>query len=132
VSELKRYLLRSVCDWALDEGLTPHILVDATFSGARVPERYVENGRIVFNVHPRAVHLFEITDTGLGFSARFGGQPMQVFVPLPAVLAVYAKENGQGISFPEPATTGPEGQPPEPAPEGEPPRPKGAHLRVVK
>jgi stringent starvation protein B len=131
VSELKRYLVHSVCDWALDQNLTPHVMVDAGFAGTRLPDRFVENGRIVLNVHPRAVHHFELTDQGLSFSARFGGQPMQVVVPLPAILAVYAKENGQGISFPEPAK-GPEGTPPAPAPDGEAPRPKGAHLRVIK
>lgn len=131
MSELKCYLVRSVCDWALDQNLTPHVVVDATFTGVRVPERYVENGRIVLNVHPRAVQQYQLVDEGLSFSARFGGQPMLVVVPLPAILAVYAKENGQGISFPEPAK-GPEGAPPEPAPEGEAPRPKGAHLRVIK
>lgn len=131
MSELKRYLVRSVFDWALDENLTPHILVDATFSGVCAPERYVENGRIVLNVHPGAVHQFQLTDEGLSFSARFGGQPMLVLVPLLAILAVYARENGQGISFPEPAA-GPDGEPPGTQSENVPGRPKGVHLKVVK
>lgn len=129
--ELKAHLVRAVVDWALELGLTPHVMVDATFAGVQVPAAYVKDGRIVFNVSPGAVRDYMLDDQGLHFSARFSGQSMQITIPLPAILAVYAKENNQGISFPEPAK-GPEGTPPETPPSEEPPRPKGPHLRVVK
>lgn len=133
MAALKIHLLRAVYDWAVENGHTPHIVVDATAAGARVPPGFAdEAGRIVFNVHPRAVHAFAFDDHWLRFSARFGGKPYGVEVPTGAVLAVYAKENGHGISFP-PDSVG-EGGDPEPPPTGPDdgaPR-KRPSLRVVK
>jgi stringent starvation protein B len=128
MSSLKTYLLRAVYDWALESGFTPYIAVDATYAGVQVPERFVEGGRIVLNIQPNAIHGYQLTDELLSFSARFGGTPSNVAVPLAAVLAIYAKENGQGISFPEPnKTTGTEPSPPDaPGPK------KGPSLKIVK
>jgi stringent starvation protein B len=131
VKELKSYLVRAVSDWALDQGLTPHVAVAATYPGTAVPAEHVQEGRIVLNIHPRAISAYALDDEGLAFSARFGGRPFEVRVPLPAILAVYARENGQGISFPEPVPPAPDsGAPPDETP----PKPggKGPHLRVVK
>jgi stringent starvation protein B len=130
VNELKAYLVRAVCDWALDQGLTPHVAVDATYPGVVVPAEYVQEGRIVLNVHPRAIQGYALGDEGLTFSARFGGRPLTVTIPLPAILAVYARENSQGISFPEPGKPAPESGGPDEG--GTPPPRKGPHLRVVK
>ncbi len=121
------YLLRALYEWILDNSLTPHLLVDAEQGGVEVPRQFVENGRIVLNLAPRAVHALAIDNEQVAFEARFSGQPMQVRFPVQAVLAVYAKENGQGMIFPEDEGEGPE--PPGAGPEQGGGRP---HLKVVK
>lgn len=132
MTPLKLYLIRAVYDWAVDSGFTPQVLVDATAAGVKVPPAYVQDGRIALNIHPRAVGHFEFSADALRFSARFGGKSMAVESPYAAVLAIYARENNQGITFPEmPAgdqkETGPGGNPPDGKPPG-----KGPGLRVVK
>jgi len=133
VAALKTHLLRAVYDWAVESGFTPHIVVDTKVQGARVPPGYADAaGRIVLNIHPRALHGFAFDDTWLRFSARFAGVSQPVEVPLNAVLAVYAKENGQGISFPESgADNTPEG-PDEPDPTDGGSSRKRPSLRIVK
>lgn len=128
MTSLKPYLLRAVYDWAMENGSTPHIAVDATYAGVQVPERYIEGGRIVLNIQPNAIQGYQLTDEAISFSARFGGVAFNVYVPLPAVLAIYAKESGQGISFPEPTKNAEGGEPP---PETPPPK-KGPTLKIVK
>jgi len=93
------YIARAIYDWLLDCDLTPHIVVDATLPGVQVPGQFVENGQIVLNVAPGAVRSFIMDDQVLEFNARFSGQPMQVYVPFSAVVAIYARENGQGMVF---------------------------------
>jgi stringent starvation protein B len=97
---IKPYLLRAAYEWSLDCGFTPHILVQATVSGVVVPEEYVEEGRIVLNVHPDATSNLQIGDALVEFSARFSGRPFAVRIPLAAILGLYARENGEGVSFP--------------------------------
>ncbi|UCH54066.1 MAG: ClpXP protease specificity-enhancing factor [Pseudomonadota bacterium] len=128
MTSLKPYLLRAVYDWAMENGCTPYVAVDATYAGVQVPERFVEGGRIVLNIAPSAIHGYQLDDDGLSFSARFGGAPSQVIVPLPAILAIYAKENGQGISFPEPGKNAES----EPTPPDSPTPKKGPTLKIVK
>lgn len=101
MNSLKSYLIRAVRDWTLDNGFTPYLLVNATMAGVVAPEKFVNRGRIVLNTHPRAVNGFELDKNLLCFAARFAGQGMRVEIPLGAVLAIYAEENGQGITFPE-------------------------------
>jgi stringent starvation protein B len=101
MAPIKPYLLRAAYEWALDSGYTPHILVNAVSPGVAVPETYVEDGRIVLNVHPDATSNLVIGDDLIEFSARFSGHPFAVKIPLPAILGLYARENGEGISFPE-------------------------------
>lgn len=108
---LKPYFLRAVFDWAVDNGFTPHLLVNADYPGVVVPAGYVENGQIALNIHPQAAHGLQLGDETLSFSARFGGQPLAVTVPLGAVLGIFARENGEGVTFPE-AAPGPESTPP--------------------
>ena len=105
MNQLKPYLLRATRDWCLDNGLTPHLLVDATAAGVVVPTSHIEDGKIVLNTSPRAIQAFDIDDGGVRFAARFGGKEFFVEAPLNAVLAIYAKESGQGITFPPEATS---------------------------
>lgn len=93
------YLLRAFYDWLLDNELTPHLVVDATLPNVQVPFEYVQDGQIVLNIAPRAVGNLELGNEFVQFNARFGGRPQQVFVPLAAVMAIYARENGAGTMF---------------------------------
>ena len=142
------YLIRAVYEWIADNGMTPHLLVDAQHDGLRVPPQAVKDGRVVLNIAARAVNQLELGNEEIRFLARFGGVSQSVRVPLPAVLAIYALESGQGMALPEDATTegaaaatapglssvvdseaspdGPEGD----GPGGK--RGRGPHLRVVK
>lgn len=98
------FLLRAFYDWLLDNDLTPHLVVDATMNGVNVPLEFVQDGQIILNVAPRAVGNLQLGDDAVTFSARFGGRPHSVMVPLYAVQAIYARENGAGTMFePEPA-----------------------------
>ncbi|MDH5831914.1 ClpXP protease specificity-enhancing factor [Luteimonas sp. M1R5S18] len=131
------YLLRALYEWISDNGMTPHILVDAGLPGVRVPTHTVKDGRVVLNIADRAVAKLELDNDAVRFTARFGGVSHPVVVPVSAVLAIYARETGQGMALPE--EVGP-GQPPpddEPTPPDDTPgddgAPKrGAHLRVIK
>jgi stringent starvation protein B len=93
------YLLRALNEWILDNDLTPFIVVDASLPGVDVPRDFVSNGQIVLNISPGAVRSLLIDDETLEFTARFGGVPRLVSVPIVAIVAVYAKENGQGMVF---------------------------------
>lgn len=93
------YLVRALNEWIVDNAMTPYLVIDAGVQGVRVPEDYVTNGQIILNVSPSAVQHLEIDNESIEFSARFGGVPMQVYVPVVAVMAIYAKENGQGMVF---------------------------------
>lgn len=103
------YLLRALYEWIVDNGCTPHIIVDATLPGVDVPEQYVKDGQIVLNLSPSAVIELQLADDSVSFNGRFGGRPTDVFIPIGAVLGVYARENGQGMAFePEEETDPPE------------------------
>lgn len=93
------YLLRALYEWIVDNNLTPHLVVDATIVGTVVPQNFVSEGQIVLNISPTAVQGLQLADHEVRFNARFGGQPMQVVVPMTAALAIYARENGAGAMF---------------------------------
>ncbi|ULG70795.1 ClpXP protease specificity-enhancing factor [Marinobacterium sediminicola] len=93
------YLLRALYEWVLDNNMTPHIAVDATLQGVQVPDQFVQDGQITLNIAPSAVQGLMIDDQGISFSARFGGVPMNVYVPMVAVLAIFTRENGMGMGF---------------------------------
>ncbi|TLX52133.1 ClpXP protease specificity-enhancing factor [Pseudoalteromonas ruthenica] len=93
------YLLRAFYDWIVDNQCTPHLVVNADFPNVQVPTQFVQDGQIVLNISPSAVTQFSMDNVLLTFNARFGGQPMQVYVPMGAVLAIYARENGEGTVF---------------------------------
>lgn len=95
------YLIRAIYDWIVDNQQTPHLLVEVTSDQVQVPRQYVEDGLIVLNVSPNAVRDLELGNDVIRFSARFGGVPQSISVPVDAVQAVYARENGQGISLVE-------------------------------
>lgn len=103
LSPRRPYLLRAFYEWLLDNQLTPHLVVDVTLDGVQVPMEYARDGQIVLNIAPRAVGNLELANDEVRFNARFGGVPRVVSVPLAAVLAIYARENGAGTMF-EPET----------------------------
>lgn len=103
LSPRRPYLLRAFYEWLLDNQLTPHLVVDVMMLGVNVPMEYARDGQIVLNIAPRAVGNLELANDEVRFNARFGGVPRQVNVPLAAVLAIYARENGAGTMF-EPET----------------------------
>ncbi|HTK99779.1 MAG TPA: ClpXP protease specificity-enhancing factor [Pseudomonadales bacterium] len=119
------YLLRAMHEWILDNNLTPYVIVSTTSPDTQVPAGQAENGRIVLNVSPTAIRNLSITNERLEFDGRFGGRAFHVSAPIAAVLAVYAKESGQGMAFEmDPGGTDSEPAPQEPTP--------GSHLRVIK
>lgn len=122
------YLLRAMYDWISDNGLTPYILVDAAAPGVQVPSAAVKDGRVVLNVAARAVTQLELGKEQVRFLARFSGISQVVQVPIPALLAIYAHENGQGMMFPVEGDAPP---PDGPSSDDDGAR-KGSHLRVVK
>lgn len=93
------YLLRAIYQWIVDNDCTPYLLVNAAAPGVVVPVEYVENDKIILNVGPSAAYQLALGDDEVAFNARFGGRPMDVSAPISAVLAVYARENGQGMLF---------------------------------
>jgi stringent starvation protein B len=103
LAELSRrpYLLRAMLDWIIDSGYTPHLIVDATFQGVRVPRAHVKEGRIVLNISASAVQVFQMDATAVSFQARFGGVAQSIYAPMDAVLGIYARETGQGMVFQE-------------------------------
>jgi len=95
----KPYLVSAIFDWIIDNEATPYLLVDAHVMDVEVPTQFVKDGQIVLNIAPEAVRDFYKDQSCVSFSARFGGIPSNVFVPMRAVLGIYAKENGQGMMF---------------------------------
>jgi len=153
------YLLRALYEWIADNGMTPHVLVDATRPGVRVPTHAVKDGKVVLNIADRAVAKLELDNDSIRFTARFGGVSHPVLVPIAAVLAIYARETGQGMALPEDIadpgdadrqsdaaaadldgegdgdSSGVDGEAPvRDAPEDDetPPPRRGGHLRIVK
>lgn len=93
------YLARAIYEWICDNQLTPYLLVDATQPHTDVPLQFVKDGQIVLNLAPHAVHQLHMSNDAITFSARFGGVAKEIYVPIRAVLGVYARENGQGLFF---------------------------------
>jgi stringent starvation protein B len=119
------YLIRAVNEWLLDNHCTPHLLVNAEAPGVDVPRQYIQDGKIVLNIGPNAVEGLRVTNDEVTFLARFSGVSQLVSLPINAVLAIYAKENGRGMMFGEEegGGSGPDG------PDDKPTRPS---LKVVK
>lgn len=129
------YLVRAIHEWICDNGETPVILVDASRDGVEVPRAYVADGRIVLNVSPQATDGLRLGNDTIEFSARFGGRPESVSLPVGAVLAVYSRESQHGMLFAvdddiDVASSGFDDGPDDDGP-GAPPRDR-SHLRVIK
>lgn len=112
MNSLKPYLIRAIYDWVVDNNFTPYLLVNAEAPNVVVPRQYVQDGKIVLNLRPQAVHGLSLGNHNIMFNARFGGSPMQVDVPIKAVLAIYAQENGKGMVFDEDEDDGDDETPP--------------------
>lgn len=93
------YLVRAMYQWIVDNGLTPHLLVDASSDTVQVPRQFVEDDKIVLNIGPMAVQALTLGNEEISFNARFNGAPMNVQVPIQYILAIYTRENGQGMMF---------------------------------
>jgi stringent starvation protein B len=145
VAKLPRrpYLLRALTDWILDSGHTPHVLVDATHPGVIVPSEHVNDGRIVLNLSPSAVRGLDIGRDAVTCDSRFGGRAFALYLPMASIVAVYARETGEGMVFEAEAFGEPEPPPAAPSPGGSPSgsagaggasssAPKGGHLKRVK
>lgn len=130
MSSSRPYLIRALNEWIVDNDLTPYLLVDAEQEGVQVPRQFIQDGKIVLNISPVAVRDLQLSNEGVHFNARFGGVAMEVMVPSRAVLAIYARENGQGMVFAEEGEETPPPTTPEPQDgEGKAKRPK---LKLVK
>ena len=134
----KPYLLRALYEWCVDNGLTPYISV-VVDTNTRVPEEHVRNGEIVLNIGPLATQRLKMGDEVIEPAARFGGVARELTIPVDQVAAIYARENGQGMSFEidrNKASPAPSGQVLAESPASpEPPAPPGGgkpSLRVVK
>ncbi len=130
------YLLRAIVDWAMDNGLTPHVLVNTTAAGVNIPPGYAQDGKITLNIHPQAVQNLQLGKEWIMFSARFAGRSVAIEIPVSAVAAVFARENGQGFFFQEEgaasANATSDTPPPDTPPTPTTPTRKGPGLKVVK
>jgi len=119
------YLLRALYEWITDNGLTPHILVDVKVDGVNVPDHAIQKGKVVLNIASGATEQLVLDNESINFKARFSGNPFQIVVPMNAVIAIYARENGQGMMFAK--------DDPDPPPvDGSDTPPPRSHLKVVK
>ena len=138
----KPYLIRAIHEWTLDNGFTPQILVATDLDQVVVPWEHVKDNRIVLNIHPQSVKYLEMGNDYLMCTARFSGKPVEITVPVYAVQAIYARENGQGIVFQEEEGAPPVIPSPEPTTRRKPNSKPGSkkstadagvsHLKLVK
>jgi stringent starvation protein B len=121
----KPYIVRAIYDWIVDNGCTPHVLVEAADPSVIVPPQYVVDDQIVLNISPSAVVGLHLGNDAITFNGRFGGAPMDIYLPVHRLLAIYARENGQGMVFDA-------NEPPPEAPEPTPHKPSKPSLKVIK
>ncbi len=119
------YLLRALYEWITDNGLTPHVLVDAESEGVDVPEHVIQKGKVVLNIAAGATEHLLLENDRISFKARFSGKPYPINVPMEAIIAIYARENGQGMMFAKDDTA-------PPPVDGSDDPPARSHLSVVK
>jgi stringent starvation protein B len=123
----KPYLLRALHEWILDNGLTPHLIIDVNAKEVQVPPQAIRDGKLVLNIAPRATRNLELGNEAVSFQARFAGAAHEIWLPIAAVLAIYARENGQGMMFAQ--EKGVSGQETAGEDKG---KSAGAHLKVIK
>lgn len=95
------YLIRAIYDWILDNNQTPYLLVKADAPDLIAPQQYAQNGKLILNISQNAIQALNLGNEVIEFSARFSGVAMAVHIPVEAVMAVYARENGKGMVFNE-------------------------------
>ena len=144
----KPYLVRALCEWCADNGLTPYLAVKVN-GQTRVPQAYVRNGEIVLNISANATRKLKIDNEWVSFNARFGGASQEVSVPMSAVAGIFAKETGYGFAFTnaedaaaaleretQPALTDVDAalarDAKDAAKDGDKPKPRPSHLQVIK
>lgn len=120
----KPYLLRALYEWILDNENTPYILVDTGSDQVLIPRGISSDGKVVLNLAPAAIQDLEMTNEHISFSARFNGAAEQIFCPVASLLAIYARENGEGMMFPAEET---DSESP-----GEEAKPSGPTLKIIK
>lgn len=136
------YLVRALYEWIVDNDCTPHILVNAEYRAVQVPQGFATDGQIVLNVSPNAVRHLHMDNEAVSFEGRFGGVAHTLYVPVGAIVGIYARENGQGMVF-DPEVPGlddelgldddQQAEDDQPPPSDQPPRPSGRpSLKVVK
>jgi len=148
MSSNRPYLMRAVYEWIIDNQCTPHLLVDVQDERVKVPQEHIRDGQIVLNINPSAVGQFHWDNDHIEFTARFAGVARTMWIPITSVLAIYARENGEGMAFtiesdpdeksesvasdtrPPPlvSVVAPDDEPPMPPP----PNIGRGHLKVVK
>lgn len=96
----KPYMIRAMYEWMVDNGWTPHLQVDANYPGVNVPKEHVQDGVIVLNMAPSAIVGLSMDNSWFTFKARFSGIETTLGFPPEAILAIFARENGQGMPFP--------------------------------
>ena len=99
LSPTRPYMVRAIFEWLEDNNLTPYIMVDTNQPNVNVPLEYIEDGRIVLNIASRATGNLKIDNDYVHFNARFGGVSREIWVPMSALMGIYAKENSQGMFF---------------------------------
>ena len=142
MTSTKPYLMRAIFEWAEDNNFTPQVLVNAEAEGVEVPQAHVVDGQIVLNIGSSAVQLHVMDNECLSFSARFSGIEQDIFLPIDSILAIFARENSQGIFFEDmendnnndPEPSGPSRTPAEPTPLNTKTKPKrdNSHLKIIK
>ena len=142
MASTKPYLLRAIFEWAEDNGFTPQVLVNAEAKGVEVPAAHVVDGQIVLNIGSSAVQLHVMDNECVSFSARFSGVEQDIFLPIDSILAIFARENSQGIFFDDANDEGLDPEPSGPATvsssEPTPIKPKEqakrdtSHLKIIK
>lgn len=137
MTSTKPYLMRAIFEWAEDNGFTPQVLVNAEVDGVEVPLAHVVDGQIVLNIGSSAVQLHVMDNQCVSFSARFSGIEQDIYLPIESILAIFARENSQGIFFegqdedglePDPTVTGTSGSEPTKLK----PKRSTSHLKIIK
>jgi stringent starvation protein B len=131
----KPYLVRAICEWCADNGLTPYLAVKVN-AQTRVPASYVKNGEIVLNVSHAATRKLTVDNEWIQFTARFNGQSQEVAVPISSVAGIFAKETGYGFAFTvaqEPVAASANAEAPAAGGDADgKPRARPTHLQVIK
>jgi stringent starvation protein B len=131
MTSTRPYLLRAFYEWICDNAFTPYLVLNTELPDVTVPKQYIQDGQIILNISPGAVTDLDLSNDWVIFQARFSGVVHDVSAPMQAVLAIYAKENGQGVVFSEEETAEDgDDNPPAQTPKGK--RKAKPNLRVVK